>query len=68
MTSGIISGTFNRNVEYLKGAQENTEQTFIKTKYGFERSKENDNDKDNSETEKVDAKLKNLTKNYAFYQ
>ena len=61
VASGIISGTFNKNVEYLKNTQENTGYTFIKTKYGFERCKEDNND--NSKYEKDNAELKNLTKN-----
>ena len=60
VASGIISGTFNKNIEYLKNTQENTGYTFIKTKYGFERCKEDNND--NSKYEKDNAKLKNLTK------
>lgn len=59
VTSKIISGTFNKNIDYLKDAQENTGYTFIRTKYGFEKT----NDNNYSGNKENNAKLKNITKN-----
>lgn len=33
----IISGTMNKNIEFLKDIQENKGGTFVKTKYGYEK-------------------------------
>ena len=60
VASEIVSGTFNKNIEYLKNAQENTGHIFFKTKYGFEKSNDNN---DNFGIGINNAKLKNLTKN-----
>ena len=34
----IVSGTFNKNVDYLRDSQLNTGNTFIRTEYGYEKS------------------------------
>ena len=37
----MISGTLNKNIDYFKHIQQNTNEKFAKTEYGFERVNDN---------------------------
>ena len=52
----IISGTMNKNIEFLKDIQENKGGTFVKTKYGYEKVEGQGNGK-------LNTGLKNFTAN-----
>jgi len=41
--SKIMSGTLNKNIDYIKHVQENTNETFVRTEYGFEKTEEKAN-------------------------
>ena len=56
MTTKIISGTYNKNIDYLKEVQEHKGGVFIRTEFGFEKS-------DGEGGGTIDSGLKNLTKN-----
>ena len=55
--SEIMSGTINKNIDYLKSVQQKTGGTFIKTEYGLEKTDEEDN------LCFFQSELKNLTNN-----
>jgi len=54
--SKIISGTLNKNIDYIKHVQQNTDEVFIRTEFGFEKTEEKGN------VTYCKSELKNLTK------
>ena len=61
--SKIISGTFNKNIDYLKSVQKKTGETFKKTEYGFEKTDKKDEANIGSSCK---SQIKNLTKNLIY--
>ena len=58
--SEIMSGTINKNIDYLKSVQQKTGGTFIKTEYGFKKTDKKDN------LCFFQSELKNLTNNLIY--
>ena len=54
--SKIVSGTLNKNIDYIKHVQQNTDEVFIRTEYGFEKTEDKEN------VSHCKSELKNLTK------
>ena len=53
----IISGTMNKNIEFLKDIQQNKGGTFVKTEYGYEKVKSQGNGKLNTGLKKFTSNL-----------